>query len=273
MSRQLSGVVGVLVAVVLLGVMVDRWWQFEKLKDPDPTARIEVIDELSNIFCSDSEAVGALINLAKKDKDTSVRAHAVRGLGNCKDASAIEPLILALNTDPDPAVRKEAFDALRQFKDARATEALKLIASPQTEAPATSEAAASDSPAKSDASQRSVVGWKTPDIEITDVQPVGSGLMTTAKIGGRSRGCKECRVVLYINFGRTDWYLQPFEIDVSSYPIDESGVWQGLTRIGHSYAALLVTPGYSPPARVFDLPTRESSVLSVSYWQYVGARE
>jgi HEAT repeat protein len=132
----LLGLLGLLVG----GVAVDEWWQFKKLKDPNPTARIEVIDELANIFCSDSDAVGALINLAK-DKDANVRAHAAQGLGKCKDASAIEPLIIALKSDPDPVVRKNASEALHQFTDPRATDALKLITAPQTAAPTTAAAA------------------------------------------------------------------------------------------------------------------------------------
>jgi hypothetical protein len=137
----LAGVLGGLLVVGLVGVAVDKWWQFKKLKDPNPTARIEVIDELSNVFCSDSDAVGALINLVR-DKDTNVRAHAVQGLGKCKDASAIEPLIIALKSDPDPVVRKNASEALHQFTDPRATEALELIAAPQTAAPLTTVAEA-----------------------------------------------------------------------------------------------------------------------------------
>jgi hypothetical protein len=69
------------------------------------------------------------------------------------------------------------------------------------------------------------------------------------------------RVVAYAHNG--DWYVQPFR----SRPFTDvgtNGSWSAVTHLGAEYAALLVSAGYEPPARVSDLPTVGGGVLAVA---------
>ena len=70
----------------------------------------------------------------------------------------------------------------------------------------------------------------------------------------------EDRVVLFARSG--DWYVQPF-IDQPYTAIQSDFTWSNSTHLGTEYAAVLVRPGYVPPAVTAELPKEEEYVLAV----------
>jgi signal transduction histidine kinase len=75
------------------------------------------------------------------------------------------------------------------------------------------------------------------------------------------RGARaEARVVLFARSG--EWYVQPF-IDQPYTKIQDDFTWSNSTHLGTEYAALLVTPGYVPPAVTSELPKADENVLAV----------
>jgi signal transduction histidine kinase len=60
------------------------------------------------------------------------------------------------------------------------------------------------------------------------------------------------KIVLYARSG--DWYVQPF-VDQPLTRIQPDSTWKSSTHMGTEYAAMLVEPDYSPPARTAVLPT------------------
>jgi signal transduction histidine kinase len=102
-----------------------------------------------------------------------------------------------------------------------------------------------------------------PTIEITKVPRAAPGGPGTAlvTIEGRVAGAgPEHRVVLYARSGA--WWVQPYENDPFT-SIQSDSRWGNRTHPGTEYAALLVDPGYRPPARADELPARGSGVLAV----------
>ncbi len=70
------------------------------------------------------------------------------------------------------------------------------------------------------------------------------------------------QIVLYAKNGAW-WWVQPFR----SRPltkIESDTTWNTVTHIGAEYAALLVTPGYQPQAKIGTLPPVGSGVLAVA---------
>lgn len=79
------------------------------------------------------------------------------------------------------------------------------------------------------------------------------------------------RIVLYARSGA--WYVQPF-VDEPFTDIQADSKWRNSTHLGTEYAALLVEPGYSPPAKADILPARGGAVAAVAstpgtpqFWQ------
>ena len=79
------------------------------------------------------------------------------------------------------------------------------------------------------------------------------------------------RVVLYARSGA--WYVQPFA-DQQFTTIQPDATWRNSTHLGTEYAALLVEPGYSPPAKTDVLPAPGGGVVAVAvldgeprFWQ------
>lgn len=79
------------------------------------------------------------------------------------------------------------------------------------------------------------------------------------------------RIVLYARSGA--WYVQPFA-DQPFTDIRPDSKWSNSTHLGTEYAALLVEPGYSPPAVTESLPARGGGVVAVgstpgtpAFWQ------
>jgi signal transduction histidine kinase len=79
------------------------------------------------------------------------------------------------------------------------------------------------------------------------------------------------RIVLYARSGA--WYVQPWA-DQPFTDIQPDSKWKNSTHLGTDYAALLVDPGYSPPAVTDVLPARGGAVAAVAstlgtpaFWQ------
>jgi hypothetical protein len=70
------------------------------------------------------------------------------------------------------------------------------------------------------------------------------------------------RVVLYAH-GQDVWWVQPFR----SRPYTEiagDGSWENVTHLGWEYAALLVAPGFKPPAKLPALPPVDDNILAIA---------
>jgi signal transduction histidine kinase len=101
-----------------------------------------------------------------------------------------------------------------------------------------------------------------PSVEVTRIPDADlGGRPVLAIITGRATGAgSEDRVVLFARSG--EWYVQPF-IDQSYTKIQSDLTWSNSTHLGTEYAALLVRPGYVPPAVTSELPKEGDNVLAV----------
>jgi hypothetical protein len=79
------------------------------------------------------------------------------------------------------------------------------------------------------------------------------------------------RIILYARSGA--WYVQPFA-DQPFTAVQADSTWGNSTHLGTEYAALLVEPGYVPPALTDVLPERGGGVVAVAvtkgapaFWQ------
>lgn len=100
-----------------------------------------------------------------------------------------------------------------------------------------------------------------PSIEVTRIPDaeVGGGPALQTITGRVTGGSAEDRVVLFARSG--EWYIQPF-IDQPYTKIQDDSTWSNSTHLGTEYAALLVTPGYVPPAVTSELPKEDENVLA-----------
>jgi hypothetical protein len=69
------------------------------------------------------------------------------------------------------------------------------------------------------------------------------------------------QIVLYAHSGV--WWVQPFGNHALTQ-IQGDSTWRNTTHLGTEYAALLVAPGYDPPARLQDLPPVGGAVVAVA---------
>jgi signal transduction histidine kinase len=117
-------------------------------------------------------------------------------------------------------------------------------------------------------------GDAEPFVEFTRIPKAGRGgtLSELATIEGRVIGARAGQqIVLYARSGA--WFVQPFT-DRPFTTIGPDSTWSSSTHVGTEYAALLVEPGYEPPA-VLDVPPRTGAgVLAVAitagvppFWQ------
>jgi len=101
-----------------------------------------------------------------------------------------------------------------------------------------------------------------PGIRITDIPPSGAGgTKIKSRICGVVEGVSpsEYRVVL---FSEADmWYVEPDSI-LPMTGIQQDGHWCNSIYLGHTYAALLVRPGYHPPATSQSLPQISEDVVA-----------
>jgi len=79
------------------------------------------------------------------------------------------------------------------------------------------------------------------------------------------------QIVLYTRSG--DWYVQPFA-DNPFTKIEADSSWRNSTHLGTEYAALLVEPNYTPPAKISVLPNKDGEVIAITvvngtplFWQ------
>ena len=100
-------------------------------------------------------------------------------------------------------------------------------------------------------------------IEFTTVPQAGEGgseAITT--IEGRVRGAQPGEKIVVL--AKTDrWWVQPLA-DQPFTPIREDSTWRNSTHYGMEYAALLVGPGYHPPATTDFLPAKGGAVKAVA---------
>lgn len=83
-----------------------------------------------------------------------------------------------------------------------------------------------------------------------------------AAVEGRVTGARPGqRIVLFARSG--DWYVQPYA-DRQFTTIQPDSTWQNSTHLGTEYAALLVEPGYLPPAKTDTLPAPGGGVVAVA---------
>src|SRR5262245_36241606 len=98
-----------------------------------------------------------------------------------------------------------------------------------------------------------------PSIQLTrSPEPGGGGPDRMVSIAGRVSGARQGQqVVLYARAG--PWWVQPLA-DQPLTPIRKDSTWENTTHVGTEYAALLVEPGYKPPARTDELPGNDERV-------------
>src|SRR5262249_54566265 len=102
-----------------------------------------------------------------------------------------------------------------------------------------------------------------PVIEFTHVpsaDPGGTERMEL--IAGRVVGAAPGeRIVLYARSG--DWWVQPY-VDLPFTELGPEAGCRGDPPLGTEYAALLVQPGYAPPARTDTLPRTGGAVVALT---------
>jgi len=102
-----------------------------------------------------------------------------------------------------------------------------------------------------------------PSVEFSKVPPSdegGTGKM--AVIEGRVTGARPGQqIVLFARSGA--WYVQPFT-DQPFTAIQPDSTWKSSTHLGTEYAALLVEPGYWPPASTGVIPGKGGAVIAVT---------
>jgi hypothetical protein len=81
-------------------------------------------------------------------------------------------------------------------------------------------------------------------------------------IEGRVTGARTGQqIVLYARSGK--WWLQPL-VNQPFTKIQPNAKWINATHLGTEYAALLVEPGFRPPAAIDALPSRGGDVVAVA---------
>jgi signal transduction histidine kinase len=116
-------------------------------------------------------------------------------------------------------------------------------------------------------------GVSGPSIEFTTIPPAAEGGPDKVdSIEGRVRNARPGQqIVLYARWG--PWWVQPLA-DQPYTRIQPDSKWRSSTHFGTEYAALLVDPGYRPPATMEALPGEGAGVIVVAttkgrpaYWQ------
>jgi hypothetical protein len=99
-----------------------------------------------------------------------------------------------------------------------------------------------------------------PSIEFTKIPPAAQGGREKVDtISGRVVGARPGqRIVVYARSG--PWWVQPWP-DQPFIPIQADSSWGASTHLGFEYMALLVEPGYKPPATM-DTPPAEGNLIA-----------
>jgi len=105
-----------------------------------------------------------------------------------------------------------------------------------------------------------------PILQITRVPNASAGGPEALDfIEGRASGAAPGQqIVLYAHSGV--WWVQPFK-DQEFTKIQPDSTWKNSTHLGTEYAALLVDPGYRPPAKIAALPSEGNGVAAVAVAQ------
>jgi hypothetical protein len=108
-----------------------------------------------------------------------------------------------------------------------------------------------------------------PTIEFTKIPPAAQGGRERVDvIAGSVAGARAGQqIVVYARSG--PWWVQPWP-DKPLVPIQTDSTWSTPTHLGFEYAALLVEPGYHPPATMDVAPTQGGSVVAVQIVKGVG---
>jgi hypothetical protein len=106
-------------------------------------------------------------------------------------------------------------------------------------------------------------GSRPPSIEFVSVPEAGpGGSDRVAPISGRVTGARrDQQIVLFAKSGV--WWIQPLTIRPFT-TIEADSTWKNNTHLGTEYAALLVDPGYRPPATIDVLPKLGGPVAAVA---------
>jgi hypothetical protein len=115
-------------------------------------------------------------------------------------------------------------------------------------------------------SRQAVTG---PIVEFTKIPPAAQGGRERVDtISGRVTGAKPGqRVVIYAMSG--PWWVQPWP-DQPFLSIQPDSSWSTSSHLGFKYAALLVDPGYHPPATMDVAPVPGGAVVAVTIVDGVG---
>lgn len=102
-----------------------------------------------------------------------------------------------------------------------------------------------------------------PAIEFSTVpEAAAGGPERLATISGRVRGARAGQqIVLYAKAGV--WWVQPLTVQPFT-EIQADATWKNSIRLGTEYAALLVEPGYRPPATTEMLPKAGGAVIATA---------
>ena len=108
-----------------------------------------------------------------------------------------------------------------------------------------------------------------PSVEFTSIPWAGADSPEKlSTIKGRVHGAQPGdQIVLYAR-ATTAWWVQPFA-DQPVTTIQPDSKWQNTTHPGSEYAALLVHPGFQPPAKVLDLPKEGVIAFAVAHGEMV----
>jgi hypothetical protein len=109
-----------------------------------------------------------------------------------------------------------------------------------------------------------------PTIEFSKIPPAAQGGRERVEvISGRVSGARHGqKIVVYARSG--PWWVQPWP-DQPLLPIHWNATWSTPTHLGFEYAALLVEPGYSPPATMDVLPAPGGPIVAIQTVKGSGA--
>jgi hypothetical protein len=104
-----------------------------------------------------------------------------------------------------------------------------------------------------------------PSIEFITVPAVSrGGSDKLAPIAGRATGASPGeRIVLFAKSDAGLWWVQPLTVQPFTV-LEPDSTWKNTIHLGIEYAALLVRPGYRPPATTEALPTVGGDVVAVA---------
>jgi hypothetical protein len=110
-----------------------------------------------------------------------------------------------------------------------------------------------------------------PSIAFEKIPLIGEGgPVTLSPAAGRVKGAHAGeKIVLYAEDVNRIWWVQPQAIQ-PFITIKSDSTWETSTHLGIEYAALLVDPGYRPPATTNVLPSQGGKVLAVTVVKGVG---